>query len=736
MIEPTSGQNIRHHEGAGCLASSDVFSLSQRRRLSAVRILFLLVLAGVCVRLCFLHVASKYKFAEEDVYHIGKAVIQAPRGDIYDRGGRLLATDRETYSLSADPRRILSQNVEAYVLAARLHLLLGLDEEDVYERLTRRTPNGSPYRFVWIKRWLTSEEVRLLGDPGQLEKEGLSLEREPTRYYPEGQLAAHVLGFVNREQIGGEGIEALYDSYLQGKQGVRVARKDAKRNLLLSQTLDYEPARKGDNLYLTLDSSLQSSLEKALDEVLVRCEAERASGVFLDPATGAILAMANRPAFDPNEYWAWPEENRVNRVMVDVFEPGSSFKIVTAAAALEEQCITPDDLVDCEGGTYTFFNLRRIRDVHRMGIVPFRECFAESSNIAMIKVANLVGPVSFDEWIRRFGFGEATGCGYRPESSGMLAPRSQWTKLSMVSLPLGQEVAVTILQLARAYAAIANGGYLVRPYLVEKIVDADGKEVFRHEPEPPRRILHEETAATLRELCHGVVTHGTGVYANIPEYRVGGKTGTAQIARPKNEGGGYYEDRYTAVFAGFAPLADPRLCGVIVVRSPMRKPYYGGYVCGPVFKKVVREALIRMNCPPDPVQVPVKAPAMPVADADTGAQRLFLQPMEVAEDEQETDEFAVASPFSVTLKTDNSGEPSLPDFRGLTKRQAKERIASLGIQWTSRGSGWVVYQDPPAGTPLYQVSVCRLYFSNTRLGFEHETTGTTVSGKSGTSSDG
>lgn len=736
MIEPIRAHDIHCQEGTGSSAIADAFSLSQRRRLTAVRILFLLILVGVCVRLCFLHVASKYKFAEEDVYHIGKVMIQAPRGDIFDSNGRLLATDREAYSLSADPERVLRQGVEPHVLAARLHLLLGLDEEDVYERLTRRTADGSPYRFVWVKRWLTSEEVRLLGDAAQLAKEGLRLEREPMRYYPEGQLAAHVLGFVNREQIGGEGIEALYDSYLQGKQGVRVARKDARRNLLLSQTLDYEPARKGDNLYLTIDSSLQNSLEKALDEVLVRCEAERASGLFLDPKTGAILAMANRPAFNPNEYWAWPEENRVNRVMVDVFEPGSSFKIVTAAAALEEQCITPDDLVNCEGGTYTFFNLRRIKDVHRMGVVPFRECFAESSNIAMIKVANMVGPVSFEEWIRRFGFGEATGCGYRPESSGMLAPRSQWTKLSMVSLPLGQEVAVTILQLARAYAAIANGGYLLRPYLVDKIVDADGKMVFKHEPEPPRRILHEETAATLRELCHEVVTHGTGVYANIPEYRVGGKTGTAQIARPKNEGGGYYEDRYTAVFAGFAPLADPKLCGVIVVRSPMRKPYYGGYVCGPVFKKVVREALIRMNCPPDPVQVPVKAPAIPVDDADTGAQRLFLQPMDVAEDEQEIDEFVMANPSTVEVKTDISGEPCLPDFRGLTKHQAKEQIASLGIQWTSRGSGWVVYQDPPAGTPLYHVSVCRLYFSNMRLGCEHETAGTTVSGKSGISSDG
>ncbi len=725
-----SGSGIHHHKPSNQYSQdrANRFVLPSRLhfRFLLVKGGMLLIIAVVCLRLVFLHTASKYKFAEEDIYHIGKVLIQAPRGDIFDRGGRLLATDRLSYSLSCDPVRVLQRVEDPHVLAARLHLLLHLDEEDVYERLTRRSTTGTPLRFVWIKRWLTPEEVNLLGDRETLKAQGLNLENEPVRYYPEGQLAAHVLGFVNRERIGGEGIEALYDSTLQGKQGMRVARKDAKRTLLLSQTLDYEPPRKGDNICLTIDAALQNSLEKELDAVIERTGAEHASGVFLDPQTGAILAMANRPAFDPNNYWDWPDENRVNRVLVDVFEPGSSFKLVTAAAALEEQLITPDTPINCEGGAYRFYNLRVIRDVHRMGVAPFRECFAESSNIAMIKVANMVGDIDFEQWIRRFGFGEPTGCGYKPESGGILLPRSKWSKLSMIALPLGQEVAVTILQLARAYAAVANGGFLVKPYLVERIENAEGGAVFIHNPEPPTRILHEETAEVLRELCHEVVTNGTGRYANIPEYRVGGKTGTAQIARPKEEGGGYYEDRYTAVFVGFAPLSNPRLCGAIIVHAPKSKPYYGGYVCGPVFKKVVQEALIRMNCPADPVQVPVRTPVMQVADADIPVQRLFLKPIDALADEEEVSESFPVQSLPVR-EAAQSTDAVLPDFRGMTKRQAKEQVATLGIPWTSRGSGWVVYQEPPAGTPLYEVSVCRLYFSNTRWEIENEANRTTSS---------
>lgn len=700
-------------------AAAYPLSKQHRLRFRIVLWLFVVAMVRIAMRLVSLHGGSEYDFSAEDIYHIGKVTIQASRGEIYDRNGRLLATDREVFSLSANPSRVALRVKDPRALSARLHLQLGLDETDVYERLTRQGQGGAPVRFVWVKRWLSPDELALLGDPARLEAEGLYLEKEPVRFYPEGQLAAHVLGFVNRDRVGGEGVEALYDSYLRGTQGTRVAWKDARRNLLFSQTLDYEPARRGDDIRLTIDANLQNSLENELDRVIERCNAERATGIFMDPNTGAILALANRPAYDPNEYWAWPDESRVNRAVVDVFEPGSAFKIVVAAAALEEGLVTPDELIDCEGGAYRFYGRRRISDVHRMGVVPFSECFAHSSNIAIIKVAGMVGDAGLEEWVRRFGFGEPTGCGLRPESGGIFRSRSQWSKLSMISLPMGQELAVTIVQLARAYCAIANGGFLVQPHIVEHIVDAEGRIVHEPDPAPPRRILHEDTAHVLRELCHGVVTRGTGVYANIPEYRVGGKTGTAQIAKP--DGSGFYEDRYTTIFAGFAPLSEPRLCGVIVVHSPMIRLHFGGYVCGPVFQKVVREALIRMNCPADPVQVPVKRPAAHVEDADTLAVRFPMAPIELSvDDEDEGDDFFPMQLVHASQDVSHDG-PRLPNLLGMTKRQVKESVANLGVHWVARGSGWVVHQDPPPGTPLYQVSVCRLFFSSSRIGTDYET---------------
>ncbi len=688
-------------------------------RMRSVLWAFLLGLGWISIGLVSLYLSPEWDFSAEDQYHLGEVIIPKPRGTIFDCNQNILAMDRDASSLSADPMRIVQPDQTAQILSEKL----GLDESQVYERLTRRRADGAPMRFVWIKRWLTPEECGVLGDVKKI-AEGLCIESEPVRYYPQDALAAHILGFVNRERIGSEGVEMLFENKLMTTPERRVAWKDTSSSrspiLLPSFTKEYEPASGGDDVYLTLDSRIQDRLERELDAALVRCKAESAMGLLMDPKTGAILALACRPAFNPNLYMDAQDELRKNRAVLDVFEPGSSFKIVTASAALETGVIKPSSPINCEGGVFYPYAGRRITDTHKLGVAPFSDCFAESSNIAMIKLAALIGGKSLDDYIQRFRFGQKTSRDFPIESAGIYRPLGKWSRASIVSLPMGQEVAVTMPQLARAYSAIANGGYLVEPHVVDRAVSRDGETTYQFESGLPQRIIHEDTARIMRELCHEVVTKGTGVYANIDEYRVCGKTGTAQIA--KLDGSGYYKDQYNTVFAGFAPLADPRICGVIVVRSPMIRMHYGGYVCGPIFRKVVREALVLLNCPVDPVQVEVKIPIdylggpaeeeAPEDDADTILARLdtgqdafpasdLLAPL---------DELKLTLPV-LDIPTDG---PVMPSFRGMTKHQAGEKANELGIKWTARGSGWVVYQDPPVGTPLAEVNVCRLVFSNNR----------------------
>jgi cell division protein FtsI (penicillin-binding protein 3) len=677
-----------------------------RMRMRLVLWIFLAAFACVAVRLYQLQTEPPAPLSEHEGSRIGRAQVQGPRGDIVDRGGWLLATDRQRPSLWADPARLENPRAVAQHLAP----ILGEPEADVLDRLTRRTPEGNPMRFVYLARRLDPETERRLGDLSGIAPRGLHYQFERTRYYPESTLASQVLGFVNHERVGSAGVELAFDRRLRSTPEERVALKDGRTMLLPSLTLDYTAPTGGNTVHLTIDKNLQRRLEQELDRAIAHSNAETAMGVLLDPQTGAVLAMACRPAFDPNAFTESEPALRKNRSVTDVFEPGSAFKIVTAAAALEAGILGPHDPIDCEGGYFKPPRLRRIRDTHELDVVPFSEAFAESSNIAVFKLAAQLGPSILHDWIRRFGFGEATGVDLPAESAGILRPVDRWTRHSMRALPMGQELSCTLLQLARAYAAVANGGRLVTPYVVAGATGPDGEVVYEHEPAPARRVLSEETASLLRAMCHQVVTQGTGTRANIDTYRVGGKTGTAQIARP--DGTGYFEDRYDAVFAGFAPVGDPRVCGAIVVHAPELGKHHGGYAPATVFREVVRPALVRMHVPADPVQVAVTVPPLHQEDPDTVVGRAELDVLEppledllVAMDGLELVSLEPGAPVDA---------PRLPSFLGMTKRQTKQKAMELKMHWTARGSGWVIYQDPPPGTPLYEVNVVRLVYANER----------------------
>lgn len=689
---------------------------NHRLRLRILFWSFALVYALIGARLVRLQVDPNLKFSEEDLKHVGQMDIHRPRGDIFDREGRVLATDRLAPSLAVNPSVI----DDLPRLSAELSARLDLDKDKLLARFRTRDAKGRAMKFVWVKRWLREEEMASLTAVLETYADNaLIIQRETLRYYPENDLASHVLGFANRESVGSEGVELRFDKYLRSEAGHRVSRVDNKRNFLGFLTLEYDPPTGGDDVHLTLDRALQDVLERRLDRAIEENNATRAMGVLMDPRTGAILAMASRPAFDPNHYWDYAPELRKNSALMDVFEPGSAFKIVTAAAALEHGLVTITDEIDCENGSFNPYG-HRIRDVHKLEVEPFSTCFAQSSNIAIIKVAALLGPARLESWIRRFGFGKRTGLELPGESPGIFHGRKNWSRLSMGSLPMGQEVAVTTVQLAQAFSVIANGGYLPQPYVVERAVSREGETTYQHTIPQPRRIISDSTSETMRRLCHLVVTgENTGRHAAIAEYRVGGKTGTAQIAKPG--GGGYYKDRYTTIFAGFAPVSDPRIVGVIVVSEPMIKNHYGGFVCGPVFRDVVREALVRYSVPEDPVAGPeaLIADGLPdsgtdyvaiadTLDPDTVVARVVFDLMEPSYDDEEIDGLEL-----LHARNDSGIQaPALPSFLGMTKRQAKSRLVTLGLSWDPQGAGRVVAQEPRAGTPLNEVRLCRLTFGS------------------------
>ncbi|MCL4218911.1 MAG: transpeptidase family protein, partial [Candidatus Hydrogenedentes bacterium] len=671
-------------------------------RLRAVLWAFLCVFCVIGVRLYKLHTDPDEHLSDEEVLQIGRVVLDLPRGDVLDRNKIHLATERRVHLLAANPSYIK----EPAKLARLLADALGEPETELYQLLTKTGAKGAKRKWVPIKRDLLDDDISTYPKLKEYFKDGrLHIDSEPVRFYPQGSLAAHITGYT-KDGHGIGGVEQRFEELLDTKSGYVRAAKDGNAVLLASRTVEFVPPQGGAALELTIDVSIQHILETELQIALDETQADAVMGVLVDPFTGAIYAAASLPAYDPNNL-AQSIAHLRNRIALDMFEPGSAFKIVIASAALEHGLVTPETLLDCKRGVWNLRG-RLIHDTHPMGVVPFRECFQESSNIAMSQLGEDMPRELFSAWIDRFGFGRAACPDLPAEFTGNVRPVEEWTSYSAASLAMGQEISCNMLQLTRAFSVIANGGYLVDPYLVERAVNPDGAIVYTHERKEPQRVLKPETARIMKELCHLVVTDGTGSLAGIPEYRVGGKTGTAQVSGGDVKG--YHSKRYTSVFAGFAPVGDPRICAVIVVNNPKGEKYYGGKVCGPVFREAVRKALVHLECPEDPVEgftgeerINEKAARLAAVTSDPLDELLegMLAPMDFGELPSGDGDLVESVPRG----------PRLPNFRGMTKRQAKETADRYGIYWTSEGSGWVVAQEPEPGIPLSQLSACRLIFS-------------------------
>ena len=567
-------------------------------------------LLGLAARLSWLQVGRHDHYARKAAAQHQRVLdLEPPRGTIYDARGRVLAVSVEVDSVFAEPPSVRDPAATARQLAR----VLDLDAGDLERRL------ASDRDFVFVARKLDppqAEAVRALDLPG------IQFLRESRRYYPMRELGAQLLGFVGTDHKGLAGLEAHYDSVVAGRAGRRTVLRDAHRRTLLSPRLAYVEAQPGGDLHLTIDATVQYVVEKELQAAVTKYKARGGTAVVLDPATGAILAMASVPGYDPNRFGAFPASHwRVGGV-ADAYEPGSTFKMVTAAAVLRHGLLSPDSVLDCQMGGITLAGVL-IRDHHPFGRLTVRQVLAKSSNVGTIKLALALGEQRLYDALVGFGFGARTGVDLPGESPGIVRPLRAWSALSKAYVSFGQEVSVTPLQLARAMAAVANGGRLLRPHVVAAVGNQGTLEPVGG-PLEQGWALPPDVAVQLGDLLASVVGEGTGRQASVDGYTVAGKTGTAQ----KVVGGRYSHRHFVASFVGFAPVEAPRLVGLVALDEPWPS-YHGGQVAAPTFGAIARQVLLYWGVPPSPPRPPrpeapvappvARGPLVLVANGDPGA---------------------------------------------------------------------------------------------------------------------
>jgi cell division protein FtsI (penicillin-binding protein 3) len=556
-----------------------------KSRAMLVAAILLLGFIGVGARLVYLQV-FKHQMLYAKAIRQQQEIVELPpkRGAITDRNGRELAVSIDTDSLYAVPADIDDPKLLARLLAPAL----GQDRKAVEAKLTGKK------RFVWLAKKVTPDVPEKVAAAGDF-RDVLGWLPDSRRYYPKKELASHVLGFVGMENKGLEGIEAAYENFVGGIAGKAVTERDGTGKEILAVDEGNNSPKPGCNLILTIDEKIQYIVEKELDEVMAKYSPVSASAIVMDPRTGEILALANRPGYNPNNLKGISQANLRDRAVTDLYEPGSTFKIVTAAAALEEGVVKPSDIIDCGDGEIEVCG-RVIHDAHKEGgHKTFAEVIQKSSNVGTIKVAMKLGQARLYKYATAFGFGRKTGVDLPGEVSGKLRELKYWSGMSLASVSIGQEVNVTPLQMLTALNCIANGGSYVRPYIVSRIASDGGEPIDRPERAAPRQVISKSTAAKLAAILSNVVEDGgTAVEARIRGWQVAGKTGTAQKFDPGLRR--YSREKYIGSFVGFAPADEPRISAIVVVNEP-RGQYYGGLVAAPAFKNIVEKTLTHMRVP-------------------------------------------------------------------------------------------------------------------------------------------
>lgn len=655
--------------------------------------LLLLWAALILVKLVYLQIGCHDTLRREALQQQEKTVeIQAPRGAIYDRTGQPLAMSLPVDSVCVNPLRVPDLSVAAAILSHELDL----NENELLGRMKWSEDNRRG--FMWVKRKISPEESARLRS---LKLDWIEFRTETRRFYPNGSLAAHILGSVDHAENGNGGIELALNDELAGRPGYMRVTTDVKQNPLDAQVA-VQP-RPGRNITLTIDSRIQYVMERELKKAVETTHAETGSAVAIDPRSGEILALASYPTYDPNDP-VKPGESLSDRTDLAVstpFEPGSVFKVITLASALETTNLTPETIIPCGNGVINLFG-RVIHDHKSYAALSMADVLAHSSNIGAIQIGLRVGAPTLYEYIRRFGFGQESGIPLPGESGGLLRRLSHWTKSSIGSVAMGQEVSTTTLQLARACTVVADGGLLLKP----KLILNDGtRDLSIGQKDRPVRVLRPETAITMRRMMEGVVLHGTGDKARLDGYTSGGKTGSAQIFDMATH---TYTHHYNGSFMGFAPVTNPRIVVVVTLNhTPSGTAGYGGQVAAPVFRQVATAALRIMDVPKDLPDGFVPENKGLVDHNDLAIAGLSDQPGVATTDE-------VVSSVTPPLIRDSgtapaagipdqrlfSVGPKVPNFQGMTMRAVMEESEQLGMPVEVTGTGIARSQAPPAGSML------------------------------------
>jgi cell division protein FtsI (penicillin-binding protein 3) len=623
------------------------------------------------------------------------------RGAIYDRNMHPLAMSLQVDSAFAVPSEIADIPLAARLLSG----VLGIPRETIEERL------GSSGSFVWVQRKLPPEQAEATA---ALNLKGIYLQKENQRFYPNREMAAHVLGFVDPDEKGLGGIESELDAQIRGKSQKVLVMADARKNRFDAEVVTGEaPYERGASVVLTLDEKIQYIAERELEAAIAKTHAPAGTVVVMNPNNGEILALANWPKFNPNTATTAPAESRMNRAVSAIYEPGSTFKLITLAAAFDQGVTRPEEVFDCENGSTVLFG-HRIHDHKPFGLLSVSEILAKSSDVGTIKVAERLGAPQFYEYIRNFGFGALTGVDMPGESRGMLHRLEHWTPISIGAVSMGQEVGVTPIQLIAAVSAIANGGTWHRPHVVAEL--RRGNQVLPAAgilaATEPHTVIRPETAATLRKLMEGVVLKGgTGTLARLDGWTSAGKTGTAQKIDP--DSGRYSPTDLIASFTGFAPINDPAVTILVSLDSPVG-PHEGGMVAAPVFKRVAEQVLTYLGVPHDVPLEPklLQAAYRPTSDAETSSLEDFTPADFSALPEAGTTEGQSVStaaakagqlagtPPEVNVSVDQGGDVTVPDFTGKTMRDVTDACLRLGLNPALVGSNVATGQTPAAGAKL------------------------------------
>jgi stage V sporulation protein D (sporulation-specific penicillin-binding protein) len=661
-----------------------------------------LMLSG---RLFYLQIINYHKLHEmAENQRLREVPIEAKRGKILDRNGQPLALSFDADCIYACPSQVMNPRETARKLAA----IINLPAPELEDKLKKRAA------FVWIKRKASPEEVDKLRRAGL---PGIEVTQKAQRFYPHKDLAAQILGIAGIDNVGLEGLELQYDSYLRGVPGSEQAEYDSRGRHIPQGERRFVPSKDGDTLVLALDESIQHIAERELERAVRENGAKRGCVILMDPMNGDILAIASYPRFDPNQYLNYPAENRKNWAITDSYEPGSTFKVVTAATALEERVVNSSTSFFDPG--YLVVEDRRLRCWRPggHGSQSFVEAAENSCNPVFASIALRIGKDTFYKYIKAFGFGQATGVDFPGEAKGILQPRARVKNVELATNGFGQGISVTPIQLITAFCATINGGYLLEPHLVKEIKSSNGQTVKRFGRKVVRQVISDSTSKELGLILRSVVTNGSGSKADVPGYRVAGKTGTAQKASAGNYGQGRI-----ASFLGVAPVDSPRVAGLVVLDEPTGASRFGGVIAAPVFGNIIRYVLRYLGEPSkmeptemanqlqksrshvpnllnrnrDEALAELKKEGLVGRIIGNGPYVIEQQPKSGAEVEMGS---TVLLYFNLREKYNNKGSNLvIPDLIGLTPEQTLLLLKRLGLKMVQQGTGKAIEQNPPPQT--------------------------------------